>query len=66
MCGPTLTSRSVWLTRQSAASAVRMSKIRHIFRLFSQGRSKLSIATQTGVSRNTVKRYLTSLLAASR
>ncbi|WP_080059213.1 IS21 family transposase [Spirosoma aerolatum] len=47
-----------------ANSTISMSKIRHIFRLFSQGRSKLSIATQIGVSRNTVKRYLTALAAS--
>jgi len=35
-----------------------MSKIRHILRLFTQGRSKLLIAEQTGVSRNTLKKYL--------
>ena len=35
-----------------------MSKIRTIFRLYSQGRSKLSISYQAGVSRNTLKRYL--------
>ena len=35
-----------------------MSKIRQILRLHSQGRSKLLIADQTGVSRNTLKKYL--------
>jgi transposase len=35
-----------------------MSKIRHILRLHVQGRSKLQIAVQTGVSRNTLKKYL--------
>ena len=35
-----------------------MSKIRQILRLHSQGRSKLLIAKQTGVSRNTLKKYL--------
>lgn len=35
-----------------------MSKIRQILRLHSQGRSKLLIASQTGVSRNTLKKYL--------
>ena len=35
-----------------------MSKIRHILRLHSQGRNKLLIANHTGVSRNTLKKYL--------
>lgn len=35
-----------------------MSKVRQILRLHSQGRSKLLIAKQTGVSRNTLKKYL--------
>ena len=41
-----------------ANTALSMSKIRQILRLYSQGRSKLSIAEQTGVSRNTAKKYL--------
>ena len=43
-----------------ANTALSMSKIRQILRLYSQGRSKLSIAAQTGVSRNTAKKYLTA------
>lgn len=35
-----------------------MSKIRQIIRLHSQGRSKLLISNHTGVSRNTLKKYL--------
>lgn len=35
-----------------------MSKIRQILQLRSQGRSKLQIATQTGIARNTLKKYL--------
>ena len=35
-----------------------MSKIRQILRLYSQGRSNLQIASQTGMSRNTLKKYL--------
>lgn len=35
-----------------------MIKIRQILRLHCQGRSKVQIATQTGVSRNTLKKYL--------
>src|SRR5947209_8689510 len=37
---------------------ISMSKIRQILQLHSQGRSKLQIATQTGISRNTLKKYL--------
>ena len=37
---------------------ISMSKIRHILRLQAQGRSKLQIAAQTGISRNTLKKYL--------
>lgn len=35
-----------------------MNKIRHLLRLHSQGYSKLQIAEQTGIARNTVKKYL--------
>ena len=35
-----------------------MSKIRQLLQLFAQGRSKLSISRSTGISRNTVKKYL--------
>jgi len=35
-----------------------MNKVRHILRLYSQGYKKLQIAEQTGVSRNTLKKYL--------
>lgn len=35
-----------------------MIKIRQILRLHSQGRSKVQIAAQTGISRNTLKKYL--------
>ena len=41
-----------------ANTPISMSKIRQILRMYSQGKSKLSIATQTGTSRNTVKVYL--------
>lgn len=41
-----------------ANNPIRMSKIRHILQLHNQGRSKLQIATQTGISRNTLKKYL--------
>lgn len=35
-----------------------MSKIRHVLQLHSQGRSKLLISQQTGIARNTIKKYL--------
>ena len=41
-----------------ANNPISMGKIRRILRLHSQGRSKLQIAEQTGVSRNTLKKYL--------
>ncbi|OQX66393.1 MAG: transposase [Sorangiineae bacterium NIC37A_2] len=41
-----------------ANNPISMAKIRHILRLHSQGRNKLQIAEQTGVSRNTLKKYL--------
>jgi transposase len=41
-----------------ANKPVSMSKIRHVLQLIAQGRSKLLIASQTGVSRNTLKKYL--------
>jgi transposase len=37
---------------------ISMIKIRQILRLHSQGRSKLQIAAQTGIARNTLKKYL--------
>lgn len=41
-----------------ANNPISMSKIRQILRLHTQGRSKLQIAANTGVSRNTLKKYL--------
>jgi len=41
-----------------ANNPIRMSKIRQILQLHHQGRSKLQIATQTGIARNTLKKYL--------
>jgi transposase len=41
-----------------ANNPISMSKVRQILRLHAQGRSKLLIAKQTGVSRNTLKKYL--------
>lgn len=39
-------------------NAISMIKIRHILRLYTQGYSKLQIAVQTGISRNTLKKYI--------
>lgn len=41
-----------------ANTTISMSKIRQILRMYNQGRSKLSISTHVGVSRNTTKLYL--------
>ncbi|MDQ6481835.1 helix-turn-helix domain-containing protein [Dyadobacter sp. LHD-138] len=41
-----------------------MSKIRQILRMYSQGRSRLWIAEQTGVSRNTAKKYMATFDAS--
>lgn len=41
-----------------ANQPISMSKVRHLLHLFAQGRSRLSISEQTGMSRNTVKKYL--------
>src|SRR6266516_395158 len=41
-----------------ANKIISMAKIRHILRLYSQGRGKLQIAEQTGVARNTIKKYI--------
>lgn len=46
-----------------ANTTISMNKIRQIIRLHHQGRSKLSIAVQTGVSRNTAKKYLAAFQA---
>ena len=35
-----------------------MSKLRQMLRLYAQGESKLKISDLTGVSRNTLKKYL--------
>ncbi|MBK9284770.1 MAG: IS21 family transposase [Sphingobacteriaceae bacterium] len=39
-----------------------MSKIRHILQLHKQGRSKLLIAQQTGIARNTIKKYIKAFI----
>ena len=41
-----------------ANKKIDMSKLRQILRLYSQGEKKLKISTLTGVSRNTLKKYL--------
>jgi len=41
-----------------ANKKINMSKLRQMLRLYSQGESKLKISELTGVSRNTLKRYL--------
>jgi transposase len=41
-----------------ANKAIAMIQIRQILRLYLQGKSKLQIVMLTGVSRNTVRRYL--------
>ena len=41
-----------------------MIKIRQILRLHSQGRSKVQIAVQTGISRNTLKKYLKEFIVS--
>lgn len=39
-------------------TTISISEIRQILMMYSQGRRKLSIAAQTGMSRNTAKKYL--------
>jgi transposase len=41
-----------------ANKPIRMSKLRQVLKLHCQGHSKLNISTVTGLSRNTVKKYL--------
>jgi Transposase and inactivated derivatives len=41
-----------------ANQPISMMKLRQVLRLYSEGKSKLSIATQTGISRNTIKKYI--------
>lgn len=45
-----------------ANTPISMSKLRQIIRLHTQGVSKLQIALKTGVSRNTVKKYLNEFI----
>src|SRR5437764_831046 len=41
-----------------ANNTINMSKLRQIIRLHTQGCSKLQIALQTGIARNTLKKYI--------
>jgi transposase len=47
-----------------ANTTISMSKIRQVLRMYIQGRSKLSIAAQSGVSRNTAKKYFAAFDAS--
>ena len=47
-----------------ANKTITMSKIKHVLQLYFQGRSKLLIVQQTGISRNTIKKYLKECLAS--
>jgi transposase len=46
------------LKQKMANKPINMGKIRHILRLFTQERSKRKISALTGVSRNTLKKYI--------
>lgn len=41
-----------------ANNPIHMSKLRHVLKLHCQGQNKLQISTTTGLSRNTVKKYI--------
>ena len=47
-----------------ANKSITMSKIKHVLQLYFQGRSKLLIVQQTGISRNTIKKYLKEYIAS--
>jgi len=47
-----------------ANNPISMSKIRQLLRLHTQGSSKVQIARQTGIARNTLKKYLAAFDAA--
>ena len=44
-----------------ANKPILMSKLRHVLKLHCQGQNKLQISAATGLSRNTVKKYLHAL-----
>lgn len=46
-----------------ANKSIHMSKLRHVLKLYCQGQSKLHISTTTGLSRNTVRKYLSTFTA---
>ena len=41
-----------------ANKPIHMSKLMHVLKLYCEGQSKLQISVITGLSRNTVKKYL--------
>ena len=41
-----------------ANKSISMSKLRHLLQLYIQGRSKKLISDQTGIARNTLKKYI--------
>ena len=41
-----------------ANKSISMSKLRHLLQLYVQGRSKKLISEQTGIARNTLKKYI--------
>jgi transposase len=45
-----------------ANNPILMSKLRHVLKLHCQGQNKLQISTATGLSRNTVKKYIHSFI----
>ena len=47
-----------------ANNPIGMIKIRQILRLQTQGCSKLQIAAQTGIARNTLKKYIREFIAS--
>jgi transposase len=46
-----------------ANKPIKMSKLRQVFKLHCQGQSKLYISTVTGLSRNTVSKYINNFIA---
>jgi transposase len=46
-----------------ANKSIHMSKLRHLLKLYCQGQSKLYISSTTGLSRNTLKKYLHTFTA---
>ena len=45
-----------------ANKPIPMSKLRHVLKLHCQGQNKLQVSTATGLSRNTVKKYIHSFI----